>query len=63
MSWTRPRRPDAAVIVGAHNDAYVSPKSVLELAAHWPGSQVRTDSALPLFGATSYAVKGYLAFV
>lgn len=36
-----PRRPDAAVIVGACNDAYVSQKSVRELAQHWPGSQVR----------------------
>ena len=37
----RPKRPDAAVIVGACNDAYVSQKSVRELAQHWPGSQVR----------------------
>ena len=37
----RPKRPDAAVIVGAYNDAYVSQKSVRELAQHWPGSQVR----------------------
>ncbi|CAL8468337.1 g7877 [Coccomyxa elongata] len=39
--FPRPQRPDAAVIVGAHNDAYVSAHSVRELAAHWPGSQVR----------------------
>lgn len=38
----RPKRPDAAVIVGAYNDAYVSQKSVRELAQHWPGSQVHT---------------------
>ena len=37
----RPRRPDAAVIVGARNDAYVSAQSIRELAAHWPGAQVR----------------------
>ena len=36
----RPKRTDAAVIVGAYNDAYVSQKSVRELAQHWPGSQV-----------------------
>ena len=40
-SLRRPKRPDAAVIVGAYNDAYVSQKSVRELAQHWPGSQVR----------------------
>ena len=28
------------MIVGAYNDAYVSQKSVRELAQHWPGSQV-----------------------
>jgi predicted alpha/beta hydrolase family esterase len=37
----RPKRPDAAVIVGAYNDAYVSQRSVEELAQHWPGSQVQ----------------------
>ena len=37
-------RPDAAVIVGAHNDAYVSPQSIRELAAHWPGSQVHVPA-------------------
>ena len=29
------------MIVGAHNDAYVSPASIRELAAHWPGSEVK----------------------
>ena len=43
----RPKRPDAAVIVGAYNDAYVSQKSVRELAQHWPGSQVRTSPVSP----------------
>lgn len=37
----RPQRPDAAVLVGATDDAYVSPGSLLELHAHWPGSEVR----------------------
>ena len=36
-----PQQPKAAVIVGATNDAYVSGQSVRELAAHWPGSEVR----------------------
>lgn len=31
----------AAVLVGATDDAYVSPQSVKELAAHWPDSEVR----------------------
>ncbi len=44
LTVRRPRRPDAAVIVGAHNDAYVSAHSVRELAAHWPGSQVGASS-------------------
>ena len=29
------------MLVGATDDAYVSPQSVRELAAHWPGSEVR----------------------
>jgi Alpha/beta hydrolase domain containing 18 len=37
----RPKRPDAAVLVAATDDAYVSPQSVMELHAHWPGSVVR----------------------
>jgi hypothetical protein len=37
----RPRRPDAAVIVGAQQDAYVSPESILELQQHLTGSEVR----------------------
>lgn len=37
----RPRCTKAAVLVGATEDAYVSPQSVLELAEHWPGSEVR----------------------
>ena len=36
-----PRRPDAAVLVAATEDAYVSPQSVLDLHAHLPGSEVR----------------------
>lgn len=36
-----PRQPSAAVIVGALEDAYVTRQSVEELAAHWPGSEVR----------------------
>ncbi|KAK9819238.1 hypothetical protein WJX81_000552 [Elliptochloris bilobata] len=39
--FPRPQRPDAAVIVAAPNDAYVSQESVLELARHWPGSELR----------------------
>lgn len=37
----RPRCTKAAVLVGATEDAYVSPQSVMELAEHWPGSEVR----------------------
>ena len=47
----RPKRPDAAVIVGACNDAYVSQKSVRELAQHWPGSQVRLSCEINAFGS------------
>ena len=37
----RPLRPDAAVIVGALQDAYVAQSSVVRLHAHLPGSEVR----------------------
>jgi len=37
----RPQRTDAVVIVGAEQDAYVSPQSVLELQQHLDGSEVR----------------------
>lgn len=36
-----PRRPDAAVLVAATEDAYVSPQSVLEMHKHLPGSEIR----------------------
>lgn len=36
-----PRQPEAAVLVGALEDAYVARDSILDLAAHWPGSEVR----------------------
>jgi pimeloyl-ACP methyl ester carboxylesterase len=36
-----PRRPEAAVLVAARDDAYVSPASVEELARHLAGSEVR----------------------
>jgi len=36
-----PRRPDAAVLVAATEDAYVSPQSVLDLHRHLPGSEIR----------------------
>jgi predicted alpha/beta hydrolase family esterase len=39
--FPKPRRADAAVIVGAEQDAYVSPASVLELQQHLEGSEVR----------------------
>eukprot|EP00873_Tetraselmis_striata_P013338 jgi/Tetstr1/433602/TSEL_022867.t1 len=39
--YPRPRRCDAAIIVAATADAYVSTKSVLEVQRHWPGSEVR----------------------
>ena len=35
------KQPAAAVIVGALEDAYVTRQSIRELAAHWPGSEVR----------------------
>lgn len=37
----RPKRPDACILVGAQEDAYVSQESVRELAAHWPGCEIR----------------------
>lgn len=36
-----PKQPGAAVFVGAQEDAYVTRESIQELAAHWPGSEVR----------------------
>ena len=36
-----PALPAAAICVGARADAYVARASVAELAAHWPGSEVR----------------------
>lgn len=36
-----PHCPQAAVLVAATQDAYVSPDSVMELHKHWPGSEVR----------------------
>ncbi|PRW32523.1 alpha beta- isoform C [Chlorella sorokiniana] len=39
--FPKPRRTDAAVIVGAQQDAYVSPQSILELQQHLAGSEVR----------------------
>ena len=36
-----PRRPDAAVLVAATEDAYVSPQSVIDLHRHLPGSEIR----------------------
>jgi pimeloyl-ACP methyl ester carboxylesterase len=36
-----PRRPDAAVLVAATEDAYVSPQSVVDLHRHLPGSEIR----------------------
>jgi pimeloyl-ACP methyl ester carboxylesterase len=39
--FPRPQRPDAAVLVAATEDAYVSRQSVEELARHLPGCEVR----------------------
>lgn len=39
--FPRPCRPDAAILVAATEDAYVSPQSVLDLHKHLPGSEVR----------------------
>jgi pimeloyl-ACP methyl ester carboxylesterase len=36
-----PAKPEAAILVAATEDAYVSPASVLELQDHLPGSEVR----------------------
>ena len=38
---TRPRRPDAAVIVAAKDDAYVSVESVEAVHRYWEGSELR----------------------
>ena len=40
----RPRRPDAAVIVAAESDAYVSTESVRQLHRYWEGSELRLVS-------------------
>lgn len=37
----RPVRPDAAVLVAAADDAYVSTESVTQLHQYWPGSELR----------------------
>jgi len=39
--YPRPVRPDAAILVAAADDAYVSPESVLQLQQYWPGSELR----------------------
>lgn len=39
--FPRPMRPDAAILVAATEDAYVSPQSVLEMHKHLPGSEIR----------------------
>jgi predicted alpha/beta hydrolase family esterase len=39
--YLRPRRPDAAVIVAARNDAYVSMDSVEAVHRYWGGSELR----------------------
>ncbi len=36
-----PRRPEAAFLVAAENDAYIPPASAAMLYAHWPGSTMR----------------------
>jgi hypothetical protein len=41
---SRPQRPDAAVIVAAESDAYVSTDSVRQLHAYWEGSELRLVS-------------------
>ncbi|KXZ50280.1 hypothetical protein GPECTOR_17g919 [Gonium pectorale] len=42
--YPRPRRADAAVIVAARDDAYVSGESVRQLHEYWPGSELRMVS-------------------
>mmetsp|Transcript_25198 Transcript_25198/g.70464 ORF Transcript_25198/g.70464 Transcript_25198/m.70464 type:complete len:399 (-) Transcript_25198:148-1344(-) len=39
--YPRPLRADAAVIVAATDDAYVSRESPIQVQQHWPGSEVR----------------------
>lgn len=42
-SWVvvcRPQVTQAAVLIGARDDAYVSPLSVEAVHCHWPGSEV-----------------------
>ncbi|GAX77241.1 hypothetical protein CEUSTIGMA_g4688.t1 [Chlamydomonas eustigma] len=39
--YPRPRRPDAAVLVAAKDDAYVSVESVRAVHEHWQGSEMR----------------------
>ena len=38
---SRPRRPDAAVMVAATDDAYVSVESVQAVHRYWAGSELR----------------------
>ncbi|KAG2425973.1 hypothetical protein HXX76_013344 [Chlamydomonas incerta] len=42
--YPRPRRTDAAVIVAARDDAYVSQQSVQQLHQYWAGSELRMVS-------------------
>lgn len=44
VRYPRPRRPDAAVIVAAESDAYVSTESVRQLHRYWEGSELRLVS-------------------
>ncbi len=39
--YPRPKRPDAAILVAADEDAYVSLASVRAMHAYWPGSEMR----------------------
>eukprot|EP00198_Chlamydomonas_reinhardtii_P012300 XP_001701637.1 predicted protein [Chlamydomonas reinhardtii] len=41
--YPKPRRTDAAVIVAARDDAYVSRESVQQLHQYWAGSELRMD--------------------
>jgi predicted alpha/beta hydrolase family esterase len=43
-SPARPRRPDAAIIVAAEDDAYVCTESVRQLHRYWEGSELRLVS-------------------
>lgn len=53
-----PRRADAAIIIGARHDQYISPSEVVALNEHWPGSELRWIDTGHLTGAL-WGIRGH----